>query len=63
MKTFLLLMLYVGCMIAIGIVIGYFLDRMERRYKAKRRMDLAEKFVDDMEMRQNIKESNDEKRK
>jgi hypothetical protein len=56
-------MLYVGCMIAIGIVIGYFLDRMERRYKAKRRMDLAEKFVDDMEMRQNIKESNDEKRK
>jgi len=57
MKTFLSLMLYGGCVIAIGIVIGYYIDRMERRSKAKRKMDLVEKFVDEMEVRQIQKES------
>ena len=50
-------MLYGGCVIAIGIVIGYYIDRMERRSKAKRKMDLVEKFVDEMEVRQIQKES------
>ena len=57
MNTFLLLMLYGGCVIAIGIVVGYYIDRMEKRSKAKRKMDLIEKFVDDMEVRQIQKES------
>ena len=57
MKTLLLLILYGGCVIVIGIVVGYYIDRMEKRYKAKRKLDLIEKFVDAMESRQISKES------
>jgi len=57
LKTLLLLILYGGCVIVIGIIVGYYIDRMEKRYKAKRKLDLIEEFVDAMESRQISKES------
>ena len=63
MNTMLLLSFYGICMIVFGVKIGYFIVKMEKRYKNKKKLELVESFIDDMEKRQKRIESKDKTEK
>jgi uncharacterized membrane-anchored protein YhcB (DUF1043 family) len=43
------LFLWGAGMLIVGIVIGRFIDRLEKRHRVNRRIDFLEKYVDDLE--------------